>query len=298
MSCDWSLQNDAAAHWKNLWRNKLHTVREHLLNYSLWCSVNLQGSNLPDLRMTKVSIYDWQHRSPTMKQERTWMRPRAPASIWKRKMSGIPRYSGNHQLDLLPPLRFKCQASSMLLNFLRTCTVWQDFPSSHRKISGRPSCNHSTDQSTSLQTVWTWFKYVQVLNMQHHATTFSLNMAKSGSMKLLCAVWSHLLNGRKQGGKIPNNLSKLLPFRREFPKYWGRKKLPTNSRDLWSTSVVVPIECHPCKEQPQPDRRHSRTTCQKSSATRQRNASQGQKRQSRLAAYPDVPNLWNICDYI
>ena len=113
MSCDWSLQNDAAARWKNLWRNKLHTVREHLLNYSLWCSVNLQGSNLPDLRMTKVSIYDWQHRSPTMKQERTWMRPRTPASIWKRKMSGIPRYSGNHQLDLLPPLRFKCQASSM-----------------------------------------------------------------------------------------------------------------------------------------------------------------------------------------
>ena len=66
MWCDWSLQNDAAAHWKNLWRNKLHTVREHLLNYSLWCSVNLQGSNLPDLRMTKVSIYDWKHRSPTI----------------------------------------------------------------------------------------------------------------------------------------------------------------------------------------------------------------------------------------
>ena len=61
-----------------------------------------------------------------------------------------------------------------------------------------------------------------------------------------------------------------------FQSTGAEKKLPTNSRDLWSTSVVVPIECHPCKEQPQPDRQHSRTTCQKSSATRQRNASQGQ----------------------
>ena len=63
-----------------------------------------------------------------------------------------------------------------------------------------------------------------------HATTFSINMAKKckNAKILLRGVFEAIyLNGRKQGGKIPNNLSKLPPFRREFLKYRGRHILKT-----------------------------------------------------------------------
>ena len=266
MSCDWSLQNDAAAHWKNLWRNKLHTVREHLLNYSLWCSVNLQGSNLPDLRMTKVSIYHWKHRSPTIIEARADMDETMSTCLYLKKKA-----------DILEIINLTCCLPyGLSARPLRWPSAAQFFKDLHR-MAGLPLF-----PSENL-----WTTKLQPLDWPVHLPTNSVNMVQVSSSIEHATSCNNLFD---QHGKVrihqttlcclkPSEWSETRwqnPIRREFPKYWGRKKLPTNSRDLWSTSVVVPIECHPCKEQPQPDRRHSRTTCQKSSATRQRNASQGQ----------------------